>query len=385
MFEIKQSAEAPNRQHIEFLDSLRGVAILFVFLYHALGVAYGRDQLAWGNWVRDFDAPRTFLPLLPITFGWSGVAIFFVISGFCVHLSFSRQPDWPAFFNRRFFRIYPPYLVVLLFFALIYPLTRLTFSTSLDTAQLVSHLLLIFNTDGRWVFGINGSFWSIAVEAQLYLLYPVLRLIASRLGWSRALLCVGVVEIGLRCTYDFLSTVYHTGLPRWASDCPFFFWFSWSLGAYIAELYLRGRVIRLSRHAFCVLAIAPFVCGFVRPLASLAFPLFALLAAAVISKLLLPPISSLPLADGIANHLRQVGLWSFSLYLIHQPLMLGVPLVLSKVTGGAYVHPLVMFILCALSWFLFVPVARILYLFLELPSIRLGKWFQQRKAVAQPV
>ena len=48
-----------------------------------------------------------------------GVAIFFVVSGFCIHLSFRRGApgDWRGFFIRRFFRIYPPYFLAVLIFA----------------------------------------------------------------------------------------------------------------------------------------------------------------------------------------------------------------------------------------------------------------------------
>ena len=54
-----------------------------------------------------------------------GLEIFFVLSGFCIHLSFSRQPqDWKLF-QKLFFRIYPPYLAALLFFALVYPKSKL--------------------------------------------------------------------------------------------------------------------------------------------------------------------------------------------------------------------------------------------------------------------
>ena len=89
--------------HIDFLDPIRGVAILVVFAYHSLGMVFGRYQLSWHHWFPDFNVSRSFLLLLPVTLGWAGVAIFFVVSGFCIHLSFSKLPQWPLFFWRRFF------------------------------------------------------------------------------------------------------------------------------------------------------------------------------------------------------------------------------------------------------------------------------------------
>ena len=99
------ASDAPINRRIDFLDPIRGVAILLVFGYHSLGAAFGHDQLPWGHWFRDFKVAPSFLPLIPVTFGWAGVAIFFVVSGFCIHLSFSRSPQWRLFFWRRFFRV----------------------------------------------------------------------------------------------------------------------------------------------------------------------------------------------------------------------------------------------------------------------------------------
>ena len=114
--------------HLEFLDVLRGVAILWVFLAHSTGISYALPP--WGKgWVREFAG--TALPALmyPLTYGTAGVAIFFVVSGFCIHLSYlrGRPGDWRGFFVRRFFRIYPPYLVALAWFAFCFPKSRLAF------------------------------------------------------------------------------------------------------------------------------------------------------------------------------------------------------------------------------------------------------------------
>src|SRR5947209_14137043 len=86
-----------RQKHIDFLDHFRGIAVVAVFLFHSLGTACGRNQLPWANWIADFDVSRTFLVLLPFSLGWSGVAIFFVVSGFCIHLNFRRKPDWRDF------------------------------------------------------------------------------------------------------------------------------------------------------------------------------------------------------------------------------------------------------------------------------------------------
>jgi len=74
---------------------------------------------------------------------------------------------------------YPPSLLVLLFFAVIYPLSRLHFNNGSDFAQIISHNFLIHHLDYRSHFGLNLSFWSVAIEVQLYALYPLVLALAA--------------------------------------------------------------------------------------------------------------------------------------------------------------------------------------------------------------
>ena len=62
---------------IPFVDEMRGVAILAVFLFHSLGTGFGIERIPWNGLTSNFnDAPRSFLALLPLTFGWAGIPIF---------------------------------------------------------------------------------------------------------------------------------------------------------------------------------------------------------------------------------------------------------------------------------------------------------------------
>lgn len=370
---------ASPEQRIEILDPIRGIAILMVFVFHSLGAAFGQDHLAWaeGSWWRSFAASPSFLSLLPVTFGWAGVAVFFVVSGFCIHFSFARRPDWRGYFRRRFFRIYPPYLAVLLFFALLCPTSRLRFASWQDAGQLLSHIGLLHNLGETTFFGINPSFWSIAVEAQLYLLYPFLLSLARRFTWPRALLILGLVEAALRLTDGLLFAVRGTGLPIWLAGSPLTFWFSWSLGACLAERHLNNEKLVVPRGFVWILALAVVVSKLVKPLSSLPFLFAALLAAAAMAGLMNRPDRELPLPGFLNRHLRKAGVWSFSLYLLHQPLLHLVTWGTAKAAPGVSFHPLVLFVFCLSTWFLMLPLARLCYRYGELPSIALGRRLQQ--------
>lgn len=202
-------------RHIEFLDYFRGSAIIAVFLFHSLGTAFRADQLPWGTLFRDFstaNSSRSFLLLFPVTYGWAGVAIFFAVSGFCVHLSYARNPEqgWRVYFLRRFFRIYPPYLIALIVFGLILPALAISLVPAFSWRQFLSHLFLIHNFQRVTLFCINPALWSIAVEVQLYALYPLLLFAVSRLGWQRSIVVLGCIEVSLRLITGIYSAVTGT-------------------------------------------------------------------------------------------------------------------------------------------------------------------------------
>lgn len=199
-------------KHVDFLDHFRGIAIIAVLLFHTLYLVYGYLELSWqgATWFRNFDAPNSYLCFLPFTFGSSGVAIFFVVSGFCIHMSFQKQGQkWGGFFIRRIFRIYPAYFAALIFCVLLIVACtpRLTFHDQGFWMQLLTHLFLIHNYPSSTYIGINGAFWSLAIEAQLYLMYPALLMLVAKLGWRRTMIILAGSELLLRGMYGLTDVM----------------------------------------------------------------------------------------------------------------------------------------------------------------------------------
>jgi peptidoglycan/LPS O-acetylase OafA/YrhL len=171
--------ERPAARRLDHLDGLRALAALYVVLFHA-GVCFSRGPLPL--WAR--SATRL------LSFGHEAVAVFIVLSGYCLMLPAARAGDGQlahgvrGYFARRAWRILPPYYAALLgslaLIALL-PVLRPAMPTgtiwddtnpAFTTGAVVSHLLLVHNLSPDWVFRVNGPLWSVATEWQIYFFLP---------------------------------------------------------------------------------------------------------------------------------------------------------------------------------------------------------------------
>ncbi len=373
-----------NQFHLPFLDGIRGGAILAVFLYHCIGAAVGHDEvhLPWNGLFRSFDVSTTRLVLFPASYGFVGVAVFFVVSGFCIHLSHQRSKDqsWSAFASRRFFRIYPPYLLAVCCFFFLWPWGSFAIENSWRATQLVSHLFAIHNAAHRTLFGINASFWSIAVELQLYAIYPLLLFFQRRFDWKKTLIVVGFIEFSIRSAMSVAGVMSDYRLPSALIYSPFAFWFSWSMGAYLCECFRNGTSSRLFKVRFDLVAIAAFSAPLFKLTDPFTFPAFALLTAVAIERLITEQwkLPSFPGFAGFWSHLSLLGVVSYSFYLFHHPFVAITGRILNAMFPAASIHPLLLYLAC-LSWYpLILALSCFLYRKIELPSTHLGRFLSSR-------
>ncbi len=158
------------------LDGIRGLAILWVFAFHANALLVdvpGEASLSWGQSLAQK--------------GLLGVQLFFVLSGFLLALPWmsaaaegQAYPRISGFFARRARRILPAYwLHLALLLGLILPILRgshAILGTDIGQANLWLHIpLLHFLHPGTSSsLGLNMALWSLSIEAQFYLLLPLL-------------------------------------------------------------------------------------------------------------------------------------------------------------------------------------------------------------------
>jgi peptidoglycan/LPS O-acetylase OafA/YrhL len=271
-----------------------------------------------------FTSARHILRYIRSRMAGGGVPIFFVVSGFCIHLSHqsSRETGWLGFINRRFFRIYPAYLLAVCVFFFMWPATQSVHSAA-GHRQLAFHLLAVHNLGDDTYFGINGSFWSIAVEIQLYAIYPILLLVTRKFGWGKALLFVGIIEMTIHTVQEISLNCFDHSLRRHIIGSPFAFWFSWAIGAYVAQSFLDGKVNSLLRFRFDLMIVIAFAMPLFKSTDEFAFPAFSFAAAIAIDRLIskqwkLPDNRIFSIAW---RHLGLLGMISYSFYLFHQPIV----------------------------------------------------------------
>ena len=163
----------------EALDGLRAIAALMVVFYHC-GV--------------QLQVPPLVIP------GYSGVHLFFVLSGYLISRPFWGRlvngqplPSWRKYGARRFVRIYPTYFVALAFFIVMRFAGHLHAPTFADVFL---HVLLVFNWgDAAQFLAINIVMWTLAIEAQFYVILPIAAALARRLAPARGRL--GALLVGL--------------------------------------------------------------------------------------------------------------------------------------------------------------------------------------------
>ena len=229
-----------NSDRIPVIDFLRGLSCLGVLLYHV------RVDL-WIGWWRITSYPEEYSSFakvmawlsIPTPFMGYAVVLFFLISGFCIHYPNTLgdpRPCWKTYLIRRFWRIYPAYCAALVFTAGIsYLCLTLWGDKNWDVSKILRVATLTQNyPPGNGQFLSNPSLWTIPLEIEFYLLYPLAFLFLSSKKSSH----LWLITFSISALCVFLS---YQGYP-WLTFTALFLWPSWLLGAWIAKLYRNQQL-----------------------------------------------------------------------------------------------------------------------------------------------
>jgi peptidoglycan/LPS O-acetylase OafA/YrhL len=305
--------------HIPALDGLRGCAILAVLLLHftsALGAPAG--------------APAR-LVKQAFSMGWTGVDLFFVLSGFLITGILADARDKPhrlrTFYVRRALRILPLYYGFVLLLFVVPPLVGARAYTTAPADQL-PYWLYLQNVSPlhNGALDFAAHLWSLAIEEQFYLVWPLVVFTLSRAGALRVCAACLLGALALRVASVLAGTDLHAVyfLTPVRID-------GLALGGAIALIARGGGLARLRRIAPAVLAASAAVLAgaTLHPsgfdpggayMVAAGYSALAFFFAAVLVLALGARTAPLPrLLSGRA--LRFFGRYSYGLYVVHVPLI----------------------------------------------------------------
>lgn len=330
------------------IDVLRALAALSVLISHLYSV------LEVGGRSYPFDAVvdsvnRIFLYIFRNGGeggNHPGVVVFIVLSGFCIHAILARAPErarasgyWTQYLVRRFFRIYPVYLVGIglgvTALAIIHGLgySPTFHGTEISPLSVVAKVFLL----SPLLPGIdpgsgNVPLETVATEMWLYAAYPLVFLLAHRAPLGACGFVLGLHVVSVVALFGGIDPVaMYSSFPR--------FLLYWVLGAAAAEYFYRdtekgfGVLIFFTVLTYALLVIANCLLGF-KGAYLIRMPLMALFVATALVTILTAE-QRFGFAGRALSLLAWLGERSYSLYVVHMPVLL---VVWGFSTAGFFSH-----------------------------------------------
>ena len=154
-------------QRIKYLDGLRGIAILLVILYHAFGGDGYKGIIHYGDKFQNF---------LFFKYGYLGVQLFFLISGFVILMTLEKSRSFIHFMYKRWLRLFPAMLIATF---LIYTTVNIFYEHPAGIPNIHSTIPGLFFINPTILEKITrihfpvleGAFWSLYVEMFFYIVF----------------------------------------------------------------------------------------------------------------------------------------------------------------------------------------------------------------------
>lgn len=387
-----------KNNRIEYLDSLRGLASVTVVIHHIL-LVMPLFFLAHQHYEMDNELINV-LSQSALHIFWAGheaVMLFFVLSGFVLALPFLNQKKtiFSKYLIKRVCRIYIPYIVSIIISILLFVIINPSsidgmsdhfnnqWSHDISTFSLISYILLL----GFDAFNINGVTWSLVHELRISILFPILMFYIIKLNWKKNLVLGIGISLSLWAILMIFASKMNIEIIRMLLVSfaeTFYFASFFIIGAVLAKY--RGQIISFVtplKFLVKVLAFTIFIILYNIEWIFYEFGALKFNNSIVISKLatiiidftivigvvlLFSLVLSSKKLQFLLNQrpLIALGKVSYSLYLIHIPVLLSIVHLFYSSIPKTILLPLV--------FFSSILLAIIFYYLVEKPSIMLGKF-----------
>jgi peptidoglycan/LPS O-acetylase OafA/YrhL len=395
-----QLADAPpkaKRLRLGGLDALRGVAALAVVLFHSMLTLYAGVLAQHAGAGSRFDRIASYLSW-PTHYGYVGVMLFFVLSGFVIHLPYAagkRRFVFGSYLARRTLRIYPPYAAALALSVVVATHVHVAHLAPFDARTALKAVFFLQNyphwggpgAELAWLQPAgNIALWSLPVEFELYLAYPLLLFLMRRFSLNDAMLVALGVSLAAAFVEIFIARPAGARrVPNLANYLPTFmhYWIVWGAGAWLAEKYARREMPQWSvRWTIAFAASLLLSIANRRPLLPNDIGDYVLMIVFVCAIVWLSSRGLLA-GTGLGRPLVRLGDMSYSLYLVHMPIFIVMAAVWTHARGNALPANYLISVGAAL---VAIPIAYAFSLAFERPSIafaaRAGRALDRRARFA---
>ena len=283
--EILNPSPILKGHRLQAVDELKGFAMVLVLLYHIGGV------LRWDNWLH----------------GEVGVDIFLILSAFTLVLT-ARDLPVKEFLKRRLLRIFPSYWVALAFFVV---LNDRFFGSNYSAASIVLHILGLHGfSSGVYFSDINDAFWFISMILAMYVVFLLVRARLADISY--------VVGFGMLLTVGacaaYIAASHAGGLIQLAVRIPSFF-----VGLVAGQVWTSPQSTLKPSGLLVAGVVAITYLGWFKGI--ITFYAVAGVAASAAFLLAARYLARAPEGRMVLTGFSFIGLYSYEIFLFHQPLM----------------------------------------------------------------
>jgi peptidoglycan/LPS O-acetylase OafA/YrhL len=361
--------ESKVHEKLYGLDHLRAFAIILVFFFHYYIISDGKPE-----WLPDVAS-----------FGWTGVDLFFVLSGFLISSQLFLQIkkgqliSFKVFFIKRFFRIVPAYLVTVgIYFCIPY------FREKEALPSIWRFLTFTQNFDLNLKdYGTFSHCWSLCVEEHFYLFLPIILIFlqTSKLFSKSYWLLIGLFLFGFAIRFYSFNQLY---VPKIGEENSWMYWYKFIyyptynrldgllVGVSIAGIYQFSPNLwaKLSKYgnqflvlSLCILTGAYFLCEdlLTFKVSVFGFPLIALGFGFMVVGSISPTSFLYKMNSKITTFIANL---SFSIYLTHK----GIIMTIHKLLKDLEIENNVMLLICMITCVL---GAYVLHVTIEKPFMKI--------------